>query len=191
MNKITLLLIIIFSISCKSQTNIINYSDRCNYNSINTSDGNTYLKDINNIYEPYTGTWKWQEGNKEMTLVLLKQIKHHYNERTFNYYKDRLVGYYTYKENGVTIADTSGDNLQSDFGMSVSFGISCSSKINTAMFIDVKKEKMITVILEKLSPTQMKFRGKIDQHSSYVNPAKPRTLYTGSTFPLDMVFTKQ
>ena len=192
MNRLILLLIIIFSISCKSQTNIINLVERCNHTNYNSSDGSTYLKDNSNIYDLYTGTWKWTQGNKEMTLVLIKQIKHHMTETPFNYYKDRLVGYYTYKENGVTIADTSGDNLQSDFDIKVSFSTECDSQVvGTAMFIDVKKEKMITVILEKLSPTQMKFRGKIDQHSSYVNPAKPRTLYTGSTFPLDMVFTKQ
>lgn len=179
------------SLSCKSQTNIINFVDRCNYNSINTSDGSTYLKDVNNIYTPYVGTWKWSSGNKEMTLVLIKQTKHHYNERTFNYFEDRLVGYYIYKENGVVIADTSGDNLQKDFGIAVSFDISCDSTVDTGFFVDRKKEKVISVVLEILSPTQMKFKGKIDQHSSYVSPTKPRTLYTGSTFPLDMVFTKQ
>ncbi|MCX8526234.1 hypothetical protein OF897_20160 [Chryseobacterium formosus] len=126
-----------------------------------------------------------------MTLVLIKQTKHHYNERTFNYFEDRLVGYYIYKENGAVIADTSGDNLQKDFGIAVSFDISCDSTVDTGFFVDRKKEKIITVGLEILSPTQMKFRGKIDQHSSYVSPKRPRTLYTGSTFPLDMVFTKQ
>ena len=192
MNKIFFLLLLIsMSLSCKGQTNVINFVDRCDYNSINTSDGSTYLKDINNIYAPYVGTWKWSSTNKEMTLVLIKQTKHHMTTTSFNYYKDRLVGYYIYKENGVVIADTSGDDLQSDFGIDVSFDITCESTVNTAMFIDVKKEKMITVELEILSPTQMKFKGEIDQHSSYVSPTKPRTLYTGSTFPLDMVFTKQ
>lgn len=63
------------------------------------------------------------------------------NESPFNYYKDRLVGYYIYKENGVVIADTSGDDLQSDFRISVYFGISCSSKVNTGVFTDVKKRE--------------------------------------------------
>lgn len=192
MNKIFFLLLFInMFLSCKSQTSVINFVDRCNYNSINTSDGSTYLKDVNNIYTPYVGTWKWSSGNKEMTLVLIKQTKHHMNESPFNYYKDRLVGYYIYKENGIIIADTSGDNLQSDFEIAFSFGITCESTVNTAMFMDRKKEKMITVELAILSPTQMKFTGEIDQHSSYVSPTKPRALYTGSTFPLDMVFTKQ
>ncbi len=192
MNRIVLLIITVFTLSCKGQTNIINLVERCNYTDYNDSDGSTYLKDISNIYPQYVGTWKWSSGNKEMTLVLMKQTKFHYTQHTYNYYKDRLVGYYIYKENGVVIADTSGDDLQSDFGLNVSFSTECDTQlVGTAMFIDVKKEKMITVMLEKLSPTQMKFRGKIDQHSSYVSPTKPRTLYTGSTFPLDMIFTKQ
>ncbi|MCX8525297.1 hypothetical protein OF897_15370 [Chryseobacterium formosus] len=191
MNRIVLLLTLFFSLSCKAQTNIINIPERCNHLPLQTDNGSLYLKDITNIYAPYVGTWKWSSGNKEMTLVLLKQNKYHYNNNTDNYYQDRLVGYYIYKENGVVIADTSGDDLQSDFGISVYFGISCSSKVNTGVFIDVKKEKMISVGLEILSPTQMKFDGDIDQHSSYINGDKQRTLYSGSTFPLNMVFTKQ
>lgn len=191
MNKIILLLIIFICISCKSQTNIINLVDRCNHNSIDTTYGTTYLKDMNNIYSSYVGTWKWALGNKEMTLVLVKQTKYHMNESPFNYYKDRLVGYYIYKENGAVISDTSADNLQSNFDISVSFDISCDSTVDTGFFVDVKKKKMISVSLEMLTPTQIKFEGKIGQHSSYVNPKKPRTLYMGSTFPLDMVFTKQ
>ncbi|MXS70987.1 hypothetical protein GSF70_07135 [Flavobacteriaceae bacterium W22] len=180
------------SLSCKGQTNIINLVERCNYTDYNSSDGSTYLKDESNIFNQYTGTWKWVSGNKEMTLVLMKQTKFHYTQHTFNVYEDRLVGYYIYKENGVLIADTSGDDLQSDFGLNVSFSTECDTQlVGTAMFIDVKKEKMYTVMLEKLSPTQMKFRGKIDQHSSYINGDKQRTLYSGSTFPLQMVFTKQ
>lgn len=191
MNKIILLLITVFTLSCKGQTNIIDIPDRCNHLPLQRKNGSLYLKDVTNIYAPYVGTWKWSSGNKEMTLVLMKQTKFHYTQRNYNYYEDRLVGYYIYKESGVIIADTSGDNLQSDFGIDVFFDITCESTINTAMFIDVKKEKMISVGLEILSPTQMKFTGEIDQHSSYVSPTKPRTLYTGSTFPLDMVFTKQ
>ncbi|KFE99957.1 hypothetical protein IX39_04735 [Chryseobacterium formosense] len=79
MNKIVLLIITVFTLSCKGQTNIIDLVERCNYTDYNDSDGNTYLKDISNIYPQYVGTWKWFSGNKEMTLVLIKQTKFHYN----------------------------------------------------------------------------------------------------------------
>ncbi len=180
----------VFCFSCKSQTNIIDIVNRCDHTPINRTNGNTYLKDVSGLYFPYVGTWKWSSGNREITLVLIQQIKFHYNTTSENYYEDRLVGYYIYKENGLVVADTSGDDLNSSF-VNAMFSTDCFSQIGTAMFIDVKKEKMITVMLEKLSPTQMKFKGKIDQHNSYINGDKQRTLYSGSTFPLDMVFTKQ
>lgn len=192
MKKLILLLIITVSFSCKSQSNVINLIDRCNFSNIDTTDGNTYFKDISNVFDPYIGTWKWTSGNKEMTLVLTKQIKYHYNSYPDNSYEDRLVGYYIYKENGAIIADTSSENLMKDYGLKVLLFTRCDKTyVGTSMFIDAIKEKMISVTLEKLSPTQMKFEGEIDQHSSYVTANKPRTLYLGSTFPLDMVFTKQ
>lgn len=191
-NKIAFIIITLFAASCKSQTNVIDLVTRCSYLPLQRNNGTMYLKDISNIYSPYIGTWKWSEGNKEMILVLLKQTKFHYNTAPENYYEDRLVGYYIYKENGVMIADTSGENLTSDYGVSVSFHTNCDSQeISTSIFTDVKKKKMITVVLKMITTTQMKFEGKVGLHSSYINGTKERTLYSGSTFPLDMVFTKQ
>ncbi|MCX8525298.1 hypothetical protein OF897_15375 [Chryseobacterium formosus] len=189
---ISLSIITVISISCKGQNNVIDLLGRGDSGPMNIKDGSIYLKDISNIYMPFVGSWKWSSGNQEMILVLTKQIKYHYNSYPQNYYEDRLVGYYIYKENGVVIADTSNENLLTDNGISVSFySHKGTLKVSTAMFIDVKKEKMISVDLEMLSPTQMKFNGEIEQHSSYVNGNKQKTLYSGSTFPLEMVFTKR
>ena len=91
MNKIFLLITILAFLGCKSQTNIIDLHNRCNYTNYNDTNGSTYLKDISNIYEPYIGTWKWTEGNKEMVLTLLKQTKYHVNTYSNNnYYEDSL-----------------------------------------------------------------------------------------------------
>ncbi|CAD7802162.1 hypothetical protein CHRY9390_00888 [Chryseobacterium aquaeductus] len=190
MNKITLIFILIFSISCKSQTNIIDLKDRCNYNPMNRTNGSLYKKDINNEYAPFIGVWKWISGNREMILTLIKQTKYHYMSGTDNYYADRLVGYYTYKENGLTIIDTSGDNLMENYGLKVEFDIQCGGGVLGASFKDVKKEKNFSVKLEKLSPTQMKFTGKVFE-GTYQIGRTPTTVYLGSTFPLEMVFTKQ
>ena len=43
-------------------------------------DGNTYLKDINNLMTPYLSTLKWTAYNKEMILILIKQTKYHDNQ---------------------------------------------------------------------------------------------------------------
>jgi len=190
MNKLILLIILLLTVNCKSQTNIIDAADVCNYNSINLNDGGLYLKDISNIIMPYLGVWKWTSGNKEMTLTLIKQTKYHYTSGTDNYYADRLVGYYTYKENGLTIIDTSGDNLMDDYGLKVEFDIECGGGVVASFFKDVKKEKSFIVVLKKLSTTQMKFTGKVGE-GTYQIGRTPTTVYLGSTFPLEMVFTKQ
>ncbi|KIC62121.1 DUF6705 family protein [Chryseobacterium taiwanense] len=189
MNKIVLIFILIFSIQCKSQNNVIDLKDRCNHSPLNRNDGNLYTKDISNIYDPFIGVWKWISGNREMTLTLIKQNKYQYQSGITNYYEDRLVGYYVYKENGITLIDTSGDNLMQNY-VRVLFGIYCNGTVGSDVFEDVKKEKNFSVKLETLSPTQMKFTGKVGEGTYHIG----RTLtnvYLGSTFPLEMVFTKQ
>ncbi|WP_143885288.1 DUF6705 family protein [Chryseobacterium binzhouense] len=192
MNRIFLLIILLIMISCKSQTNIIDIVNRCNHAPLNRSNGSLYLKDISNIYEPYIGTWKWAEGNKEMFLTLLKQTKYHINNYgSDNYFEDRLVGYYIYKENGIIVVNTSGDNLNLDYGLNVSFDILCNGKLDSSLFQDVFRGTSYEVKLEKLSPTQMKFTGKIGENT-YPRPRTGTIYYqSGTTFPLDMIFTKQ
>ena len=76
---------------------------------IQVPDG-TYMKDIQNVYLPYIGTWKGvTSDNKEFTLQLVKFTKH---LRTFPngyyYYKDELVGKYQLKNltTGTIISNT-------------------------------------------------------------------------------------
>jgi hypothetical protein len=167
MNKIALIIILIFSISCKSQTNIIEIQNRCDVDYSDT-DNNTYLKDISNIIIPYVGVWKWSSGNREMTLTLIKQTKYHYQSGITNYYEDRLVGYYVYKENGLTIIDTSGDDLTEGYGLKVNFDIDCGGSVVDSSFKDVKKDKDFIVGLEKISPTQMKFSGEVGEGTYHI-----------------------
>ncbi|UFH33898.1 hypothetical protein LNP04_09435 [Chryseobacterium sp. C-71] len=193
MKNILILIIFISALSCKAQSTIIDIVNECNDNNHNYTNGSVYLKDISNVYQPFIGTWKWTEGNREMTLVLIKQTKHNYNDTgNDNYYEDRLVGYYIYKENGVTLIDTSNDNLQKDFGITVNFQIYCnnSDNVHTVFFTDIPKNKDYEVKLEKLSPTQIKFNGKMGQYS--IMPSKiPKIIHGGYSFPLEMTFTKQ
>lgn len=64
MNKLILIIITLFSISCKSQTNVVDKVNICNSHPFNTTNGSLYKKDISNLYEPYLGTWKWTSGTK-------------------------------------------------------------------------------------------------------------------------------
>ena len=190
MNRIFLALVLLIMMHFKSQTNIINLVGRCN-SYYNDTNGSVYLKDISNIMNPYIGTWKWTSGNREMILTLLKQTKYHYNSGIDNFYEDRLVGYYVYKENGGVIANTSGDNLMKDYGLNVRFSIDCEGGLGSMSFNDVYRGTNYEVSLEILSPTQMKFKGRIWE-GTYDRPRSGIKYYmSGTTFPLNMVFTKQ
>lgn len=192
MNKLILIIITIFSISCKSQTNIVDIVNICNSHPFNSSNGSLYKKDISNLYSPFLGTWKWTSGNREMTLVLQKQNKYHVTASIFNYYEDRMIGYYIYKENGNTIIDTSNDNFNSFSDVTVNFNILCDGNISTSSFKDPPKKKYYNVLLEKISPTQMKFTASMDENSIRTpNPGEVVIIPGGTSFPPEMVFTKQ
>lgn len=188
------LLIILLSISysCKAQNNIINIVEKCNHAPLTTTNGSLYLKDINNLYTPYIGTWKWTETNREFTLTLIKQTKYHYNQGIDNYYEDRIVGYYSYKENGIVLINTSNDNLNNESFMGVLFSLDCYSSLGGDIR-DTLKNKFYASSLEILSATQIRFRGKDDTEirtqKEGLPPLEPQ--YVGTSFPLEMVLTKQ
>ena len=192
MKKIIYILIIFISISCKAQNNIIDLVDVCNH-TLYTNNGNLYLKDVNNLYAPYVGTWNWTEGNREFVLTLIKQTKFHYNQGNDNYYEDRIVGYYVYKENGVVLASTANDNLNEDYGVKVNFDLDCYAKLSSTRMQDVLKNKNYDGWIELLSPTSIKFHFKDDTHMRMQREGYPDIApqYHGNTFPLDMVLIKQ
>ncbi|WP_396153203.1 DUF6705 family protein [Flavobacterium sp.] len=192
-NISALLLILLCSTwSCKAQSNIINITEKCNHVPLTKTNGSLYLKDINNLYAPYIGTWKWTQGNREFILTLIKQTKYHYNRGIQNYYKDRIVGYYAYKENGIELINTSNDNLNNESFMGVLYSLDCYSGLGGDIR-DILKNKFYASSLEILSPTQLRFRGKDDTHirsqKEGQTPLQPQ--YLGTTFPLDMVLIKQ
>lgn len=189
MKYILIIFVFVFSIQCSAQTQIVNASDCDSY--FNENSGNYYRKDVNNIMNQYEGTWKWTNGNKEFLLNLSKQ-KHYYHQYgNDNYYEDRLVGYYQVKENGVIIADTSSDDVSKDFSPKVKFISDCYSQIVSNGFYDYKKKKDYKVILKKLSPTQMKFEGKMHEGSITVPQNGTVMIPAGHSFPLEMILTKQ
>ncbi|UOU99793.1 hypothetical protein MUU74_07495 [Chryseobacterium daecheongense] len=196
MKKIFLLSAIIFLfVQCKAQSNIVALTN-CN-KEYDHSTGDYYLKDTTNEMDKYEGVWKWTNGNKEFTLTLIKQVKHHFNQYgNDNYFEDRLVGYYQYKENGLLIADTSSDDLSKDYGVKVQFTLDCHSQISSIAFRDYKKYKKFEVILESLSPTQIKMNMYETEHVIMINKKTgtkipPNDPQGGSTFPMEMILTKQ
>ena len=70
----------------------------------------TYIKDIQNVFQPYIGTWKGvTSDNKEFTLQLVKFTKYTITHPDGSYYyEDRLMGKYQLKNvtTGVIISNT-------------------------------------------------------------------------------------
>lgn len=87
----------LLSINCHSQSQIIDIMDY---------DGKAiidyYYKDVNNLLDPFAGTWVYSNGNRNIKLVLTKKIKL-YNGKI---YKDLIVGGVEYKENNAIIVST-------------------------------------------------------------------------------------
>jgi len=62
----------------------------------------TYLKDINNFYNPFEGTWLYSNGITSLKIVLTKNIMQPWQ----GYFFDDLIGQYEYKENNIVIRST-------------------------------------------------------------------------------------
>ncbi len=98
MKNILIIILSLFSfISCKAQiTPIYNEEDVPSYT-------NTYFKDIDNDFDPYIGTWKWENGNNSLEIIFNKVI---HNDEGHGDFSDNLVGEYKYIENGVVLVNS-------------------------------------------------------------------------------------
>ncbi|WP_157492002.1 DUF6705 family protein [Mangrovimonas sp. ST2L15] len=97
--KILLLFLgIIICLSCRAQIipldNVEHFENSPTY----------YLKDVNNEFDKFEGTWQHQSGNTSIVLKLKKEI--HYQLNSGSNYEDLLVGEYQYVENGIEKVNT-------------------------------------------------------------------------------------
>ena len=101
MKTILTILLVSFFLSCKAQVIVPLASDSdMAYNS------GTYNKDVDNDFDKYVGTWKHQQGNTSLKIVLKKITFDHFVTEYKNYYQDILVGEYQYIENGIEKVNT-------------------------------------------------------------------------------------
>lgn len=91
MKKIIFILSI-FSISCFGQTPIIDIKT-WNTDII----PNMYLKDIDNNFNQFEGTWLYTNGNTSLKIILVKKLM----QKRGRYFEDIIIGEYQYIENGV------------------------------------------------------------------------------------------
>ncbi|WP_055445151.1 DUF6705 family protein [Lacinutrix himadriensis] len=109
MKNIILTLIILFTLSCKAQSPIVNIAS--DYDSDDIVDG-CYLKDVNNSFAPFIGTWQWTNGTDTLTIVFEK-VTMAYSDLS-EIYTDELVGKYKYVANGVEIINTLNYNINAN-----------------------------------------------------------------------------
>lgn len=107
-----------FAVSCKAQ--VINIKD---------DDGsgitNAYYKDIDNILNPFEGTWVYSNGDTTLKIVLLKKI----NQYNTQYYEDLIIGEYQYIENGVEKVNTLS-TINNNYSNQILHGIAGNSAIS-------------------------------------------------------------
>lgn len=95
MKQILNILLLLSILSCKAQTIIVPLGSGQDFEKT----PNYYLKDVNNEFGKFAGTWKYQNGNTQIIFKLKKE--EHYQAASNYNYVDLLVGEYQYIQNGV------------------------------------------------------------------------------------------
>ncbi|MBC7525001.1 MAG: hypothetical protein H7239_11250 [Flavobacterium sp.] len=94
---IKIMLFVVTTINCNAQTSVVDIAQRFG----ETATG-VYYKDLNNLLNPFEGTYLYTSGNTSFKITLVKVVQQ-YNGR---YYEDLLIGEYEYIENGVLKVNT-------------------------------------------------------------------------------------
>lgn len=103
MKNIFKILLILFSISCFSQT--IEQRPLESYFDSNCPK-HVYFKDVNNLLDKYVGTWVYNDGTHYFKITFNKQTFHRETpvaNKKITIYTDRIYGLYQYKLNGVEV----------------------------------------------------------------------------------------
>lgn len=98
--NIIALIALIICFSCKAQSPVIPIYEREEI----LPPVNSYEKDIDNDFNKFIGTWKWENGATSIMFEFDKLVMY-YDSREERY-MDRLIGEIKYIENGTEIMDT-------------------------------------------------------------------------------------
>ena len=97
-NTLKIILFVLTITSCKAQ----NTYPLSSFQPKHLKDNN-YIKDTENVYNNFAGTWQWTNGTSTFTIKLQKV--EYWKASNNNYYKDLILGGYKYIENGTLIID--------------------------------------------------------------------------------------
>tara|TARA_B110000238_G_scaffold197625_1_gene240560 strand:+ start:20 stop:574 length:555 start_codon:yes stop_codon:yes gene_type:complete len=178
----TIALITVFS--CKAQSPIISTVDFANDedNNIELFNG-AYLKDVENKFAPFIGTWKWESGTSLLEVEFLK-VEMVYDG---DYYSDYLVGKYRYVDNGIEKHNSLDVNITPDNVKGYSLYLirgSGYNKDNYKQFRinDLKKNIWCNLYITLTTPTQAKW--KLRRTDGNIPTG-------GFTFPSELILIKQ
>ena len=183
LDKTLLLLAMITILSCKSQNPIISTVEYNLNDDIELTDG-CYLKDVENKYNPFIGTWVWEEGNTRLEIVFEKI------EMVFDgdYYEDMLVGKYKFinvsgeeKHNSLNLNITS-ENFWSYSYYTIIGGGYYTDTTFVFQIADLHKNAHCKLFFELISPTQATW--KVQRNDGRDQPG-------GFTFPTELIVIKQ
>jgi hypothetical protein len=181
--------LVLFSSITNSQTNIIDVYDDI----VHVVPQGTYLKDINNTFDIFLGTWKWQEGNKILIIKVEKVTQYYYPE--YGTFQDFIKANYSYTvDNGNTyIVNTINQNLGNnnpEENAMYSSGSLTQSEIGFT-FKDIVYNKERCSALFKFLPnttSQVKLSLSND-HFGYLLPDTPPN--PNFSIPNNVILTKQ
>lgn len=109
MKKIILtFVLVIISFTNNAQTQIVDIETYTDY----PAPAGTYLKDISHTFDPFLGTWKYQNGN-EILIIKLEKVEMYLDTQN-GIYEDFIKGNYSYStDNGITFVV---NTIQQNFG---------------------------------------------------------------------------
>ncbi len=185
MKQILILISILFALSCKAQSPIISTVEYDENDNIELTDG-CYLKDVENKFTPFLGTWVWEEGNARLEIVFEK-IEMVYNDKV-NYYGDKLIGKYKF-------IDSTGEEKHNSLNLNVTnqnywgygyYLIRGGGYYTDTTFefqiSDLHKNAHCYMFFELTNPTQATW--KVQREDGRDQPG-------GFTFPTELTLTKQ
>ena len=188
-NIIKLLLLMIAATSCKAQNtySLSSFQPKHLRN-------NNYIKDTQNIYNNFAGTWQWTNGNSTFTIKLQKV--EYWKMPNDNYYKDLIMGGYKYIENGNLVVDnltftTAFPSAQTVSSFAEILGSTSYPNINklTLFVSDVIKGKSCMAELTLIPGSTPQIIWHLHDYENY-RPASQGNKPLDFSIPTDVTLTK-
>ncbi|NML58640.1 DUF6705 family protein [Chryseobacterium cheonjiense] len=186
MKKVISILILILSLSCKSQSTI---SLEQAYEYSKSDDGLpetvTYVKDVNNRLDQFVGTWKGTYGDKQYEFRFIKKL----NFGSYTVKWDELIGRFSVKSFNGTVLYSSlneindenthfrGINIQNKTYMLNFFGTVNYCNDSGVVFIEISKNNPNTMYLSFDRDKEAYDPSKCPNYSEFV-PLLPKDKMT-------------